>query len=1621
MSDIFAEATVRISPSLTGFVTDLNAELAKAMKKVKSPVIRVKPGLTRDFVGDLRRQINTAVAQAQKGVKPVIIKTVLQTPSRRALTDLVSAPVSLGAIGHIPPSAGPAGGISAGDQETINRLLKGNVQLLGLQEVAEEKVSRARGRGATATRKQETAEQRLQRIRKSVNDLNKQLTDRIFVEAQATGELGKAKKGLAVTTEVEKKALALRKEAPTAIFSEVRALHELAQAERQVALERVSALEKAAAAGAGPAAPGTTSAQKQAIASARKSADATKVVVAGLRETDEVSKTLGATTKDLTAREELLRKQKILLKDATKASTAAQAVENQVVRTAALEAQKSAQAQVDANSRQITAIKQLQEQERVRSKIIADQTRANARNASAEKRRSEQLSRGGQASLLSLAGIRGATLAASRSFLVGAAAITVFARAVKQFADLERNIDVFRATTSATAEQMEQVRAEATALGADLTLPAVAAGDAAGAMVELAKAGLSVQDSIDGARGVLELSTAAAIDNADAVRLVANVLNAFSLSGKEASEVADTLANAANAAQGSIADIGTAFQQAATAGHQVGLSFQDTATFLTILAKNGIRGSDAGTSLRTALIRLVNPSEKAKKAFEDLGIVLRDARGNIRPDVFLQIASATEALGPAARDATIALIGGQDAFRAVTILGRQSIEAFLDMRAALREEGTAAELAKARTEGLHGAMDGLQSVLETVGTTAAGHVGPALAQFVRTVSSGITAFSENKQVATTLNQTLTATAQTFNLLGDAIQGVAVVALPLAGLLADVATSIGVSNILAGVVAYKALTAVLDGAILRLRILKPLFAVIATARIASAVGEIVRVGDQMVLPFSQAERAALGLQPRLSAVRLAFKGIGQAALAAATGPTALVVALAAVTAAFVFVATRETAAERALRHLREETERLTEATDRLRLARESANAAQRAVTQGRGGIEQAQINLLNAREALREAPGAAGAERRQLLLNLAIATQDVTFATQDYKRSLDELAAAQEESRAAEAAVRKERVKAKEVLDEQFEASKRIGRFAFGSRPQIGAIGAETIARFALVKTIREQAQADSESTNAAVRAASTRERLVALLVEKSKAPLDELQKKLGSIFTAENLDAALRQAAPLFGVKGKEAVEAFIKAVEDGLAGGKSLAGAIRDALKEGDEPAFQAGKDWSRKVSEGFVFGTTEWKDTIGKTASVALGAALRLAVAEAQGASLQAQLAIARDIQANATRKFQQAQANFEKNKTPFTRTNLEKATTAKNQADADVERILGEIESQQSDAQKQVDDAAKKRDTEGQKIVDSLLKGRRATLLQRKITTAALSDWLGDDLKSTKAWLEFLKKQKVILLARLKAVGASQQLIKETMQAISDLIFQTTNDLKKVNQDIEDKAKERSEALQSILFQKIDLRIQIAQTREDIALEIKLRRQKLALITKELVRLKKTVGTNTVAWLELKLAQQEEIAAIKELQGQIKDRNNAFASLSFDFLQMQSGFAANLLGNLIPMGATGGLVSNGGGPTSFGGGGPTGGGGGGIIGGLGDLPGIGSIPTKIPGGGVTKDLDQTTKIGAATGGPTRGGQTNTNHLLQQILRVLLAINRGDGHPEAHHRRGQQRTETSYLEQHH
>lgn len=321
--------------------------------------------------------------------------------------------------------------------------------------------------------------------------------------------------------------------------------------------------------------------------------------------------------------------------------------------------------------------------------------------------------------------------------------------AIVSTADFEHQLNVLQATTDATVDEMVAISEEAKRLGSDLSLPATSAGDAARAMTELAKAGLSIQDTLAGARGVLQLAAAAQLDVGTAAQFVATELNAFGLAGAQATHVADLLAGASIAAQGDIRDFATAFQQVSAVAHTANVSLETTTGFLTELAKAGLRGADAGTSIRTFLLRLTPTTKQAAQYQEALNVKLDDTKtiGEQLPGLLDQYKAALSGINPILRQQALTQIFGQDAYRVAAIAIDGGSEALARNTAAANKQGAAAKLAEANAKGLSGAFNGLKSNADTLAITLGGFVKGPLTSLTTNLSELVGDFNDAAEAA----------------------------------------------------------------------------------------------------------------------------------------------------------------------------------------------------------------------------------------------------------------------------------------------------------------------------------------------------------------------------------------------------------------------------------------------------------------------------------------------------------------------------------------------------------------------------------------------------------------------------------------------------------------------------------------------------------------------------------------------------------------------------------------------------------------------------------------------------------------------------------------------------------
>lgn len=316
--------------------------------------------------------------------------------------------------------------------------------------------------------------------------------------------------------------------------------------------------------------------------------------------------------------------------------------------------------------------------------------------------------------------------------------------AVKAASDFELMSNMFKSITGATADQMKQMQDLAIALGEDLTLPATSAVDAGEAMIELAKAGVSVDNTFKAAKGTLQLAAAAMMSNADAGRIVGQSLNAFGLSGDEATRIADLLANSANAAAGEISDMAYALQMGSSVASMAGVKIEDFVTAISLMANAGIVGSDAGTSLKSMFMRLIHPIGQAADAIAAYNIEIYDSAGKMKPLPALMDEFNTKLgkLTDEQRNAALAAIFGTDAIRAANIVLMNGAEKWDDMYAAVTRAGGAADVANAKMKGTHGAIEALQSMLETLALTLGNILLPVITPVIRALTDLVKWFGD---------------------------------------------------------------------------------------------------------------------------------------------------------------------------------------------------------------------------------------------------------------------------------------------------------------------------------------------------------------------------------------------------------------------------------------------------------------------------------------------------------------------------------------------------------------------------------------------------------------------------------------------------------------------------------------------------------------------------------------------------------------------------------------------------------------------------------------------------------------------------------------------------------------
>ncbi len=312
--------------------------------------------------------------------------------------------------------------------------------------------------------------------------------------------------------------------------------------------------------------------------------------------------------------------------------------------------------------------------------------------------------------------------------------IKAFAGGIQGAAEFEAAMSRVKAATDGTAEEMTALTKAAQGAGTSTKYTSV---EAAGALENLAKAGLSAGDSIKALPAVLALAQAGEVELATASEYVTKAVMGMGLAFDDAGRVADVLAKGANATNTSVEGLAQALSYAAPVANSLGVSLESTVAMVGKLADAGIDASRAGTALNSIMSQFANPASKFRQELGAAGIVTTDFDKAIR-----QLA-ASGAAGEKAINAV-----GMEAGPGLRAMINQGMGALDGLTESLRNaQGSAADAAKTMSDNLKGALTGLGSVWDSVVVALNTPVLPVLRKGVEELTASLRRLVDDGTVA----------------------------------------------------------------------------------------------------------------------------------------------------------------------------------------------------------------------------------------------------------------------------------------------------------------------------------------------------------------------------------------------------------------------------------------------------------------------------------------------------------------------------------------------------------------------------------------------------------------------------------------------------------------------------------------------------------------------------------------------------------------------------------------------------------------------------------------------------------------------------------------------------------
>lgn len=293
-----------------------------------------------------------------------------------------------------------------------------------------------------------------------------------------------------------------------------------------------------------------------------------------------------------------------------------------------------------------------------------------------------------------------------------------------------------KSIAGATEEEFQALKDQALDLGAKTSF---SASEAAEGMENLASAGFTVSEIMDAMPGLLDLAASSGTDLATASEIAASAIRGFGLDASDSAHVADVFAEAAARTNAQTEDMGEAMKYIAPVAHAMGQSLEETAAAIGIMSDAGIKGSQAGTTLRGAFSRLASPTGEMKKKMEELSVSFYDAQGNMLPlnEIVSVLQDSFEGLTQQEQNNALITLFGQESLSGMLALIQRGPDELKALTESFEQvSGSASDMSDVMLDNTAGSMEELSGSIETLAIKFQ----EVLAPIIRSVVERLTEF-----------------------------------------------------------------------------------------------------------------------------------------------------------------------------------------------------------------------------------------------------------------------------------------------------------------------------------------------------------------------------------------------------------------------------------------------------------------------------------------------------------------------------------------------------------------------------------------------------------------------------------------------------------------------------------------------------------------------------------------------------------------------------------------------------------------------------------------------------------------------------------------------------------------